>query len=174
MAKARTITARHDYARCWGRLGPVERDRRLTEALRRLADGDTLAQVAATWRMSGSALCRALIAYAPQEWRQALAARALVRYEHAINRHAAEPGNATARARVWATRWHLEHALKVLARTRVQLLGTELVGPCGQCGAQVYARLGRSAQCYMCGWEGDARGYVLDHLTPLETSPTEA
>lgn len=157
--------ARNDYARTWRRLKPAERDRRITQALTRLADGETLAQVAATWSVSRSTLCRALIAYAPQEWRRALAARAIVRYEQAVNRHTEEPGNPMTRARAWATRWHLEYALGVLAQADVEARGLEYRGTCPDCGEQsVYARIGRAAKCYQCGWEGEATRYLLDQI----------
>lgn len=161
---------RHDYARIWRRIKPAERDRRITQALARLSEGETLAQVAATWKASAPTLCRALIAYAPQEWRRALAARALVRYEQAINRHVEEPRNPMTRARVWATRWHLAFALHKLAKTEIQVRGWELSGRCPQCAHPhaVYAVIGRHARrpawCFRCGWEGDAMRYLLDQL----------
>ncbi len=156
--------SRHDYARCWRGLKPADRDKRLTEALRRLADGETLAQVAATWSISASALCRALIAYAPQEWRRALTARAVVRYQAAMDLHATEPGNPMARARAWAARWHLEHALRVLAESTVRPLGWEFVGRCPKCEGRVYVRRNGSASCYLCGWEGGGGAYLLAEI----------
>lgn len=165
-----TTAERHDYARIWRRLKPAERDRRITQALARLAEGETLAQVGAAWTMTASALCRALIAYAPLEWRRALVARALIKYEQACDRLTAEPVNPTARARVWATRWHLEHALMVLGRAQVEVRGREFIGPCPQCSParvrarSVYARIGRPARCSECGWEGDSRRYLLEQV----------
>lgn len=178
-AQRGTAVERHDYARIWRRLRPAERDRRITQALARLAEGETLAQVAAAWTMTASALCRALIAYAPLEWRRALVARALIKYEQACDRLTAEPGNTIARARVWATRWHFEHALLRLAQADVEIRGQEFIGPCPQCvsharvrARSVYARIGRPARCSECGWEGDSRRYLLEqvHAAPASAA----
>lgn len=161
---------RHDYARIWRRLKPAERDRRISQALARLSEGETLAQVAATWKASAPTLCRALIAYAPQEWRRALAARALVRYEQAINRHTEEPSNPMTRARAWATRWHLAFALHNLAKAEIEVRGWEVNGRCPQCAQprSVTAMIGRKARrpawCVQCGWEGHTKRYLLDQL----------
>ena len=167
--KPEDTATRHDYARIWRRLKPGERDRRICEALDRLAEGETLARVAATWSIQASALCRALLAYAPLEWRRALTARALVRYQQAADSYAADPRNPIARARAWRTRWYLEHALKVLARTDIELQGNFLVGPCPYCRERsVYARIGRGARCYACGWEDDdAKQYLREQLQGL-------
>lgn len=154
--------ARHDYARIWRRLKPAERDRRITQALSRLAEGETLAQVATTWKASAATLCRALIAYAPTEWRRALAARALVRYEQAVNRHTEEPRNPITRARAWATRWHLEFALLKLAQADVKPFGEVFIGPCPQCReGRIWAGIdARVVDCAQCGWEGDGWSYL--------------
>ena len=155
--------ARHDYVRIWRKVRPAERDRRIAHALARLAEGETLAQVAATWSMSGSALCRALLAYAPGEWRRALAARAIVKYEAATDEYLADPRNPVARGRAWATRWHLEHALSKLGTAPgVSVRMPVFTGDCPNCSHRsVCGKIGQAARCYRCEWEGDAKSYLL-------------
>ncbi len=173
MAKHGVPATLHDYARIWRRLKPGERDRRITQALDRLAEGETLAQVAATWSIQKSALCRALIAYAPQEWRGALAARALLRYHLATERFTEEPKNPVARARAWATRWHLEYELGKLGNP-VALKGQEFVGPCIECGNRTaYAKIGRPARCFKCGWEGNSKRYLLKRVRATKSHGRE-
>lgn len=167
---------KHDYSRIWRGLKPAERDRRITAALSRWAEGETLAEIACTWNTTASSVCRALIAYAPMEWRRALVARALLKYEQAQDLFLREPGNTMARARAWATRWHLEHALLKLAKAGVMGRGQEFIGPCPRCSPRgeskpVYARIGRPARCSACGWEGDSRRYLLDQA---EAAPVGA
>lgn len=154
---------RHDYARTWHKVRPAERDRRITKALARLTEGETLAQVAATWSMSAGSLCRVLIAYAPGEWRRALAARAMVRYLEATDEYLADPQNSIARGRAWAARWHLEHALTKLANVSdVKILPRALIGPCPNCGNRsAIWRGGEAMSCHECDWEGDSRAYLL-------------
>lgn len=161
-----SATVRHDYARTWRKVRPAERDRRITQALARLSDGETLAQVAATWSISKSTLCRALLAYAPTEWRRALAARAIVRYQVAADAYAEDPRNPIARGRAWAARWHLEYALTKLANvSTVSVRGHAFTGLCPNCNHQsVCGRIGQAARCYRCEWEGDAKRYLLDQL----------
>lgn len=157
-----TAATRHDYARIWRSLKAAERNRRIGIALERLAAGETLAQVAATWSISASALCRALLAYAPIEWRRALAARAVVRYQDAADKLAEEPRNPMARARAWATRWHLDHALR-LAGLDVRVGRTGPIrGPCNDCGSGTVWVTGKSARCVSCGTESAP----LDYLAP--------
>lgn len=151
-----------DYSRIWRRLKPRELDRRLTQAIDRWTAGETLEQIAATWGASGSTLCRVLLAHAPTEWRQALVARAYVKFEQAKAQQEVETGNiARARAQVALARWHLEWALKKLASVPLRIVGRELRGACPDCGepGQVFASSDR-AHCYVCGWDGAAVTYV--------------
>ena len=165
LAQAGT-TSRHDYARIWRHLRQDHRDKRLTLALERLSEGQTLAQVGAAWGISGSALCRALLAYAPLEWRRALVARALLRYEQASDQFTADPGNSTARGRVWAARWHLEYALqKLVDASAVTVRLPSVSGDCPACSrSSACGKIGQAAHCYRCGWEGEAKRYLLDQL----------
>lgn len=162
-------SARHDYARVWRRVRPAERDRRIAQALGRLSDGETLAQVAATWKISASSLCRALLAYAPGEWRRALAARALVRYEEAADEYRKEPGNPIARGRAWATRWHFEYSLsKLSGAPSVSVLAVPMLkGVCPNCsGHSAVGRIGQTVRCYKCEWEAPTKEYVLGLQCP--------
>lgn len=159
--------AGHDYSRIWSRLKPADRNRRLSEALRRLAKGETLAQVAATWRASTADLCRALLGHAPNEWSKALAARALVRFIEAGDAHLKEPRNSMARAKALALRWHLEYALQVFCPGMFKLAGWEIVGSCPRCEERsVYLAPSRPARCCECGWQGNARKWLLRAALP--------
>jgi hypothetical protein len=148
---------RHDYARVWRTLNPSERDRRITHALNRLSEGATLEQIAAEWRINKSALCRALIAYAPLEWRIAKVARAWVRYEQIIEDGLKDPGNPVTRAKAWYARWHLEYSFRFLEKVRLALRGRELVGRCPDCkqprSVVVFPK--KKARCFHCGWDGE-------------------
>lgn len=94
-----------------------------------------------------------------------MAARAMLRYQEATDRHAADPGNPIARAQAWASRWHLDYALKKLCNTSLTVRGQEYIGKCPGCGARnVYARIGAEARCYGCEWTGEAKRYLLDQL----------
>lgn len=154
---------RHDYARTWRKVRPAERDRRISQALARLTEGETLAQVAATWSMSAGSLCRVLLAYAPGEWRRALAARAMVRYEEAAEAYAADPQNSIARGKAWATRWHFDYSLSKLANVpALSALGGAYLLTCPKCtNLRAAWRPGQAIRCYGCDWEADARRYLL-------------
>lgn len=156
-------------------LKPTERDRRITQALARLSDGETLAQVAATWSISKSTLCRVLIAYAPGEWRRALAARAIVRYLEATDEYLADPKNLIARGKAWATRWHFEYSLsKLPSAPAVSVRGPAFIGPCSNCHRQSASwRGGEAVRCCECEWEANARRYLLGD-TQAPTTSTEA
>ncbi len=159
---ARLCVCAADYPRIWPRLDEAERNRRLTAALSRLAAGETLRKVANTWGLSGSSLCRALLAYAPLEWRRALVARAMVRHFDAMDALMADPVNSIARARAWYSRWHLDHAIAKFSEKAIELRGSEFLGQCQACGERsVYAHVERPAHCFSCGWQGDSREYLL-------------
>lgn len=152
-----------DYSRIWSDLDRADLDQRITEALTRLASGETLAQVSNTWRVHRSTLCRALLAYAPTEWRRALTARALVRYLEAYDHLIADnPRNTTWRARVAYARWHLEHALTKLTQTQLRVAGEgRFSGPCNECGGEWSVSVSRGpAQCIGCGWRGPGDSYL--------------
>ena len=152
----------------WARLTTAERKRRIKIALDRLAAGETLKQVGKTWNLYPPDLCRLLIHHAPVAWRNALAARALARYEQAINERELAPTNIVLRARVAVTRWHLSYALDKLAKTELRLRGQELCGQCPDCKQEsAYAPIGttKPARCYKCDWTGDAKAYCLSRLS---------
>lgn len=123
--------------------------------------------------MSKSDLCRALIAYASGEWRRALTARALCKYVEAADRHSVDPRNPITRARAWATRWHLEHAMAKLAKVDMLPVGSGYYGRCPKCddGRTVYAVPGARAECLSCGWKGKARDFLIGRCVRGRSAP---
>lgn len=165
----------HDYARIWRRVPPAERDRRISIALERLAAGENLQNVAATWRMHTSSLCRALLAYAPSQWRMALVARAIVRHDVAVSAALDTPGK-LASARVYLAEWHLDHSLRVAGlmapRSKQQIArkgkANPIKGPCPDCASGTTWVSGTSARCLSCGTESS----TLDYLSRLAAETT--
>lgn len=161
---------RHDYARIWRRLEPKDRDRRITLALKRLAEGETLREVATTWSVSAATLCRALIAWAPSEWRAALVAQTLAQAEAIAN---GERNITRAQERLKLLEWRMKRTLRA---GPLESLGQEMIGPCPQCSQprSVYVRARKrgdassgahEAKCFQCEWEGDRRGYLAGLFT---------
>ena len=148
---------RHDYARIWRRLDPRARDRRISQALERVAAGETLAEVGQLVGLSESGLCQALLAYAPTVWRQALVAREMVRTDRAaeLADHAARADLAQwqAASRHWAAcRLRLDRLLAGTWGRAARRQGREVLVPCPACNGQASLAVGRPAQCYACGW----------------------
>jgi hypothetical protein len=154
--QATEATARPDYARIWRRLKPDVRNRRIGQALTRLAEGETLEQVGTTWDITAASLCRALIAWAPCEWRAALVSQTIAQAEAIAN---GQRKLTRAQERLKLLEWRMKRTLRA---GPLQALGHELIGPCPECKhpRSVYVRAKRPAQCFECGWEGDRQQYL--------------
>lgn len=160
-----TAANRHDYARIWRNLRPAERDRRISTALKLWSEGATLKEVARRWNISRSALCQALIAYAPKTWQQALLARAIVHMEDAQQAVDTAMGVnlISARKRLKLRQWHVERAMAgTVGRSALRRIGREINGPCPKCGDAkgVYVGRKRPARCFTCDWEGERESYL--------------
>lgn len=160
MPSLRAVAGRHDYARIWAKLKPEVRDRRITRALRRLAEGETLREVSTAWSVTPATLCRALIAWAPTQWRAALVSQTLAQAEAIAN---GERNITRARERLKLLEWRMK---RTLISGPLQFRGWELVGPCAACGHEsgVYVRKNGPARCYQCDWTGGRNRYLRSQI----------
>lgn len=151
--------SRHDYARIWKGLNPRTRNARITQALERLARGDTLASVASNWGIGTSALCMALIAYAPAQWRSALISQALAQME-AISSGRVKLTRSQERLKL--LEWRIKRAMLAGMFGPLCIIGRELRGPCLACQSArgVWVRSRKLARCFDCGWEGERTEYL--------------
>jgi hypothetical protein len=146
---------RHDYARIWRGLSPRERDRRIAEAIRRVANGEELATIGRTWNIGAPALCMAMIAYAPNQWAAALVAQSLAQAEDIT---AGRVKLTRAQERLKLLEWRMKRTLR---RSGLQVRGQELFGPCPACKeGRAYVGGRRPARCFACDWSGDRKNYL--------------
>ena len=150
---------RHDYARIWRGLDPRARDRRISQALERVAAGETLAEVGQLVGLSESGLCQALLAYAPTVWRQAMVASEMVRCHRLAEivdacRTAADYDLAA--RRLHQAHLRLDRMLSGTHGRAARRVGREVLVPCPACDdGHASLVIGRPALCYACGWTAD-------------------